>query len=51
MEKDLNSNPSDEILSKYESRAKRMIGRWAGIRGPARKNQTPTEGVHTREQE
>jgi len=36
-------------LAKYEGKAKRMIGRWAGVRGPSRKNNTPTEGVYTRD--
>ena len=39
----------DKELAKYEGKAKRMIGRWAGIRGPARQNNTPTEGVYSRE--
>ena len=27
-----------------------MIGRWAGIRGPGRKNMNPSENVMTREE-
>jgi len=37
-------------MDKYSARATRMIGRWAGIRGPSRKNaNSVTEGVYTRE--
>jgi len=43
------SGINDKDLAKYEGKAKRMIGRWAGVRGPARKNNTPTEGVYSRE--
>jgi len=41
---------TDEDLSKYTVKARRMIGRWAGIRGPGRKNMNPSENVMTREE-
>ena len=37
-------------LWKSFSQARRMIGRWAGIRGPGRKNWNPNENVMTREE-
>jgi len=34
----------------YEARARRMIGRWAGIRGPSRRNpENYTEGVYSKD--
>ena len=35
--------------TKHTVQARRMIGRWAGIRGPGRKNMNPTESVLSRE--
>ena len=42
---------TDPDLVKYTIKARRMVGRWAGIRGPGRKNNNPTEAVYTREGE
>ena len=39
---------TDPDLVKYTVKARRMVGRWAGIRGPGRKNTNPNEGLYTR---
>ena len=39
---------TDPDLVKYTIKARRMVGRWAGIRGPGRKNNNPSESVYTR---
>ena len=41
---------TDPDLVKYTIKARRMVGRWAGIRGPGRKNNNPSESVYTREE-
>ena len=41
---------TDPDLVKYTIKARRMVGRWAGIRGPGRKNNNPTEAVYSREE-
>jgi len=46
---DLVDGISGADLAKYEGKARRMIGRWAGVRGPSRKNNTPTEGFYSRD--
>ena len=42
---------TDPDLVKYTIKARRMVGRWAGVRGPGRKNNNPTEAVYTREEQ
>jgi len=44
-------NLTDEDMTKYTVKARRMIGRWAGIRGPGRKNRNPHENVISREEQ
>lgn len=53
--KDVKDGQEDQALDqadldKYTSRAQRMIGRWAGVRGPGRKNTVPNEMILVREQ-
>jgi len=39
---------NSEDMEKYERRAQRMIGRWAGVRGPSRPRTNPTEEYLTK---
>ena len=43
------TEPADDV-ARYEGRAARMVGRWAGVRGTPRPDKQPSEGVHSREE-
>ena len=43
------TEPADDV-ARYEGRAARMVGRWAGVRGTPRPDTQPSEGVHSREE-
>jgi len=45
-----NPEQVDANLEKYAGRAQRMIGRWAGVKGPERKTTSPTETVMMRDE-
>jgi len=40
-----------EQIAKYERKAARMVGRWAGVQGAPRPQKTVNEGVYAREEE
>jgi len=48
-DRELSGGEDEEVMKKYAGKANRMIGRWAGVRGPARKSTPPTETVLVRE--